>query len=211
MTRQGIILTVAIVLSLSIGTWHLGSAVWIFGKAYVATFLIDDAWQHTKESRAVSKPWSWADTWPVARIEIPAVSMNEIVLSGDSGATLAFGPGLSNTGTALDGEGVKLISGHRDTHFNKLKNVSINDEIHIETINGDSRYKVVDMQVVDSRYYTLNPVAGDELVLSTCYPFNSLKYGGYERYIVRAQKMANNISREEIKEGESGLPRMSFM
>lgn len=195
MIRHGMILTVAIMLSLSIGTWHLGSAVWIFGKAYVATFLIDDAWQHTKESRISTKPWSWADTWPVAKIDIPAVGLSEIVLSGDSGATLAFGPGLSNAGAQLNEEGVKLISGHRDTHFRKLKDVSIDDEILIETNEGTRRYKVVDMKVVDSRSFSIDSVAGNELTLSTCYPFDSLDFGGYERYIIRAQELANNITR----------------
>lgn len=191
MSRQNMLLNVAIVLSLSIGMWHLGSAIWIFSKAYVATFLIDDAWQHTKESRAIHKPWSWADTWPVAKIEIPAVGLNEIVLSGDSGATLAFGPGLSNAGAQLDDEGIKLISGHRDTHFSKLKNVNVDDEIRIETKNGDRRYKVVDMKVEDSRTYAINPTVDNGLVLSTCYPFNSMSAGGYERFVIRARELHN--------------------
>ena len=39
------------------------------------------------------KPWSWADTWPVARVEVPRLYKSAIVLAGASGQSLAFGPG----------------------------------------------------------------------------------------------------------------------
>ena len=39
------------------------------------------------------KPWSWADTWPVARIAVPRLGRHAIALAGSSGQALAFGPG----------------------------------------------------------------------------------------------------------------------
>ena len=116
---------IIIVMCLSIGLWHMAGVTWIYGKAYAATFLINDAWQKTLVNNKINKPWSWADTWPVAEIIVPAIGLHEIVLSGDSGATLAFAPGLSNASASLDSDNVKLISAHRDTHFSKLKNIVI--------------------------------------------------------------------------------------
>ncbi|MCW8887774.1 MAG: class GN sortase [Gammaproteobacteria bacterium] len=176
--------------SLAIGIWYLGSAGWIYAKAYAATFLIDDAWVATLSNNKIHKPWPWADTWPVGQIAIPSLGLNEIVLSGDSGATLAFGPGLSNSGADLDSDGVKLISGHRDTHFSALQNLKVHDEIHIKTAAGDSHYKVTNLRVVDSRTFTVDAdTASYDLLLATCYPFNSSDVGGHQRYIVEAIKV----------------------
>ncbi len=182
-----------VVACLSIAVWHLGHATWIYGKAYAATFLINNAWQKALANNEINKPWSWADTWPVAKISIPKIGLSEIVLSGDSGAVLAFGPGLSHAGATLDSDHVKLISAHRDTHFSKLKKIVINDDIYIKTSIGSKRYSVTEVKVVDSRSYTID-AADDtyDLVLVTCYPFDSIASGGYQRFVVKAQVFDGN-------------------
>ncbi|MGB5397347.1 MAG: class GN sortase [Gammaproteobacteria bacterium] len=181
---------------LSIGVWQLGSAAWIYSKAYLARFLINDAWQATLANNSISKPWSWADTWPVAEISVPAIGLDEIVLSGDSGEALAFGPGLSNAGASFDSAEVKLISAHRDTHFSKLEYIATRDEIFITTPAGKKEYRVTRMKIVDSRTYRVDPLAVNyDLVLATCYPFNAVMAGGHERFIVEA---------EEIHSGHGG-------
>ena len=192
-------LRILIVMSLSLALWYLGSATWIYGKAYVATFLINDAWQLTLKNGGINKSWSWADTWPVAEISIPSIGLNEIVLAGDSGATLAFGPGLSGAGATLDRAGVKLVSGHRDTHFSKLETIAINDDIYIQTPAGTKHYRVNAMKVVDARSYTIDTANNDyDLVLATCYPFDAISPNGYERFIVQAYEASideiNNLN-----------------
>jgi sortase A len=184
------------IICLTIGVWQLGSAGWIYSKAYLARFLINDAWQATLVNNSISKPWSWADTWPVAEISVPAIGLNEIVLSGDSGEALAFGPGLSNAGASFDSAEVKLISAHRDTHFRKLEYIAARDEIYIATPAGKKAYRVTGIKIVDSRIYRVDPLAARyDLVLATCYPFNAMMAGGHERFIVEA---------EEIHPGQGG-------
>lgn len=181
------LIKVSILITGSIGLWHLSSAAWIYSKAYAAQFLINDAWHETLVKNTINKPWSWADTWPVGAISIPSIGLNEIILSGDSGASLAFGPGLSQSGAALDEQGVKLISAHRDTHFEKLQNINIDDEIFIKTATSSRYYRVKDIRVVDSRTHTINSDNSIyDLVLATCYPFDSVSVGGSERFIVQA-------------------------
>ena len=115
------------------------------------------------------------------------IDLNEIVLAGDSGTSLAFGPGLSYAGASLEDKGIKLISGHRDTHFNKLQNININDAIFIKTPVSNKQYKVKDIGVVDSRNYAIDAESVNyDLVLSTCYPFNATSVGGVQRFIVGA-------------------------
>ena len=187
MNIKQILMNATMLLSIVTGVWHLGHASWIYSKAYAATFLIDNAWQATLANNAIHKPWSWADTWPVADLSIPSINLKEIILAGDSGSSLAFGPGLSYAGATLDDNGVKLISGHRDTHFNKLQNINLNDAIFIKTAESIKHYKVKDIGVVDSQNYSIDADNGRyDLVLITCYPFNVISTGGSQRFIVQA-------------------------
>lgn len=177
----------AMLVSLMMGGWHFAHATWIYCKAYAASFLIHDAWLATQHNKDINKPWEWADTWPVADITIPSIDLKEIILSGDSGSSLAFGPGLSFAGAALDDDGIKLISGHRDTHFRKLQHININDVIFIKTAKTVRQYKVKDIGVIDSESYRIDSLDTDyDLILSTCYPFNAISPGGKQRFIVGA-------------------------
>ena len=78
-------------LCLALGSWHLSGAIYIHLKAELAQVLIARAWA----SGSVQRPWPWADTWPVAELIVPGLDVSRIVLAGDSGESLAFGPGHS--------------------------------------------------------------------------------------------------------------------
>jgi sortase A len=117
---------------LGCGIWLLGHGLWIYAKAELAQHLLQRAWARTLAGERAVKPWPWADTWPVARIRLPAHGIDLIVLDGVSGRTLAFGPG-HMPGTPLPGRaGVTVIAGHRDTHFRFLRDVQAGDEILVE-------------------------------------------------------------------------------
>ena len=55
--------------------------------------LLERAFKQTIATGRETKPWAWADTWPVARIEVKRLNARAIVLAGSSGQALAFGPG----------------------------------------------------------------------------------------------------------------------
>ena len=171
------------------GIWLLGHGVWIYAKAELAQQLLQRAWARTLAGEGAVKPWPWADTWPVARIQLPAHGVDLIVLDGVSGRTLAFGPG-HMPGTPLPGRaGVTVIAGHRDTHFRFLRDVQAGDEILVEAPGRPrGRFRVRQRAVVDARTAVLAG-ADDarELVLVTCYPFDALRPGGPLRYLVLAE------------------------
>ena len=52
------------------GAVLMGQAAWIHVKARVAQVLLEQAFARSIATGAPVKPWSWADTWPVARIEV---------------------------------------------------------------------------------------------------------------------------------------------
>ena len=135
------------------------------------------------------KPWPWADTWPVAKLIVPQHHVEQIILAGDSGSSLAFGPGHSFASATPNSAGTTVISAHRDTHFQFLKDIKINETFYLQTAGKTTRYHVYDLQVVDSRTYTIQANNDNQtLVLVTCYPFAALTARGSLRYLVFAMK-----------------------
>jgi sortase A len=150
--------------------------------------LLERAFTETVATGRDVKPWSWADTWPVARIEVKRLNASAIVLEGSSGQALAFGPGHVEL-TANAGErGVAVYSAHRDTHFRFLKDVQIGDEIAVTRRDGRAfRYRVNGTSVVRFDASGIDPITDrPELVLSTCWPLDSVTPGPL-RYLVHAE------------------------
>ena len=167
----------------------LAQGVWIEAKAWLAQELIATAWGVTASDADNIRPWPWADTWPVARLEVPRLGVRRYILAGVSGRTLAFGPGWAMQ-TALPGStGASLIAGHRDTHFHFLKALRQGDRLLLDT-PGSARviYRVTATAIVNQRRSRLvADQGGRELVLVTCYPFEALQPGGELRYVVWAE------------------------
>ena len=177
----------ALVLSLA-SALFLGKGTWIFVKAQVAQALLAHAWEETRAGGRAVKPWPWADTWPVARLAVPWLGVDEIVLAGGHGQSMAFGPGHLSRSAAPGRAGNVVLAGHRDTHFRFLRNLRPGDEIGLEAAQGPARrYRVTETVVVDFR--DRRPLAASlepTLTLITCYPFDTIVPGGPLRYVVRA-------------------------
>jgi sortase A len=164
-----------------------GQGAYIHAKALLAQVLLERAFTETIATGRNTKPWSWADTWPVARIEVNRIGASAIVLAGSSGQALAFGPGHVEL-TANAGErGVAVYSAHRDTHFRFLKDVRIGDEIEVTRRDGKVfRYRADSHSVVRFDQFGIDALSnGYELVLSTCWPFDAVTPGP-DRYLLHA-------------------------
>jgi sortase A len=169
------------------GLWLVGDALYIRAKAMVAQVLLDRAFAAEVGSGAIVKPWSWADTWPVARIEVPRLGAQAIVLAGGSGQALAFGPGhLERTPDAGE-PGTAVYAAHRDTHFAFLGQIEAGDEIVVTRRDGaTARFRVTHTQVVRWDSSGIDPAApGRHLALVTCWPLDSA-FPGPLRYVVYA-------------------------
>ena len=164
-----------------------GQGAYIHAKALLAQVLLERAFTASIVAGHPTKPWSWADTWPVARIEVRRLKASSIALAGSSGQALAFGPGHIALTPNAGERGVAVYSAHRDTHFRFLQDVVIGDIIDISRSDGRHfRYRVDATSVVRFDASGIDPLSGGyELVLSTCWPFTSLTPGP-ERYLVHA-------------------------
>lgn len=171
------------------GLWFIGQGAYIHAKALLAQVLLKSAWAETLDGTKEVKPWPWADTWPVSRLSVPSLGVNRIVLAGASGQALAFGPGrLVVTGTGKGPFNIVIV-GHRDTHFRFLRKLQTGTLIRLQT---DTRrilnFTVTHIYVVDKRDTgLLQPGANSILTLITCYPFDAVRPGGPQRYVVQAQ------------------------
>ncbi len=177
------------VLLFALGAWQVGEGAWIHAKAALAQVLIKRAWAGAQAGGEAMRPWPWADTTPVARLWVPELGIDQIVLAGASGRTLAFGPGYLDGTAAPGAPSLAVISAHRDTHFSFLRDVKVGQTIVLTDRTGRRHtYRVVDMRVVDSDKTALD-ATGDtpRLALTTCYPFDATAPGGPMRYVVFAE------------------------
>ena len=179
-----------------LGSWLLGQGLWIHVKAVAAQWLLQNAWNETLNTKKPIKPWPWADTWPVGRLIVPRLGINQIILADASGRSLAFGPGQVGNGEFSDAKNESLIlSGHRDTHFSFLRDVQPGEIINLQTAEGLwLKYEVEETAVLDSRTEQLLRYPEEaSLLLITCYPFDALLPGGPFRYVVKARAVAPRV------------------
>jgi len=186
---------IAFVFLIILSAQQIGQGSYIYAKAYLAQYLISDAWEKTLAGEQQVKPWAWADTWPVAKLTAKKFDTELYVLAGDNGRTLAFGPGY-RFGTVLPGEqGTSIISGHRDTHFSFLRNIKLKDKFEIQNKNGEIiKYRVSGTEIVSvDKVFSIEKNTKSKLTLVTCYPFDSVISGGKLRYIVTLEKVDTRL------------------
>ena len=185
-SRRGLVLIVSAVLC-SIGLLQIAAGVLVPAKAFAAQLLLERAFDRSVAQHRPLKPWYWADMAPVARISVPRLGADRIVLDTGSGQAMAFGPTLLPDSAPLGEPGISVISAHRDTHFRFLKDIRLGDRIDLQGIDGVRRhYQVTGHTVVAwDRFAVPLQGGGSELALSTCYPFDKIGHGPL-RYVVRA-------------------------
>jgi sortase A len=123
----------------------------------------------------------------LARLLIPKIHLDAVVVEGTSRKALLVGPGhLSNT--AFPGEkGNVVLAGHRDTFFRHLGELSRGDSIVLDRGGKEYLYQVSGTEIVEpSDTEVLNSASGSRLTLITCYPFHYLGPAP-KRYIVFAE------------------------
>ena len=183
-----------LLVSVLIGVWQIGQVALFHAKALVAENLIERAWQATLKGETRVRPWPWADTWPVAEMSVPSLGIRQIILSGDSGRVLAFGPGHTEQSAQPGAAGLAMVSAHRDTYFQFLQELKAGDDIFLHTVDTKRRYEVKEFAVVDQRHYQVDannfydplPIRSASLILVTCYPFDAIRAGGDQRFLVLA-------------------------
>jgi len=168
----------------------IGQGAYIHVKAFLAQILLDRSFAESLSSGTPVKPWSWADTWPVARIAVPRLGASAIVLAGVSGQALAFGPGHVPQTPEAGEPGTAVYAAHRDTHFAFLRNIASGDLIEVTRADGQiHHFRVVRTSIANWYASAVDPAAqGRQLVLATCWPFE-VRTPGPMRFLVHAEAL----------------------
>lgn len=187
--------TVALILG---GLFLCGAGLWIPAKASLAQHLLQWAWRKSSSGLRV-KPWFWADTWPVGRIRIDRLGVDHIVLEGDSGEVLAFGPGHLPASSPPGGDGHSILVGHRDTSFDFMAKLVTGDLLTLEGTNTIRAYRVERTAVVEAENLYLDAEQPGALTLITCYPLAAVMAGTPLRYVVFAHSVERGGRQAEMQ------------
>ena len=163
---------------LALGFWQFGHGAYIPAKAWLAQELMQRAWLRTGEWRGARDALAMGGH--VAGCTADGAKQQDIdliVLAGGSGRTLAFGPGHLSASATPGQTGNTIIAGHRDTHFQFLRNVVVGELLGIETPQGQRHvYEVIGVDIVDARRGSLVlDTDAAMLTLVTCYPFDATR------------------------------------
>lgn len=161
----------------------IGLAGWLFAeqtymklKTVLADRLIAAAWEAHLEDGTQHRPWAWADTHPLAKLEVRRLDVRRMILAGATGTSLAFGLGHVD-GTALPNEhGNTVLGGHRNSRFAFLADLRRGDRIVVTTRGGKRQWEVHELTVVraDDAWALLDD-GRDRLTLVTCFPVNGVR------------------------------------
>jgi sortase A len=128
---------------------------------------------------------------PIGRIEVPRLHIAAAMANGDDDGTLRVAIGhLPDTPFPWQ-DGNSALAGHRDTFFRELRNIRVNDALHLTTRYGDFTYQVTrTMIVMPDNVSVLDPTPEPTLTLVTCYPFSYVGHAP-KRFIVQAVRTEN--------------------
>ena len=157
-------------------------------KARVAQVLLQYAWHKTIKTGKDQRPWKSFDGIPILRLMIPNYEVDQIVLKGTSGQSLAFGPAFHEESLLPGNGGTTVLSSHRDSHGIYIKRLQIGDIIKLQDRYKQWHiYKIDDFSIIDVSKYSISTLnTEDNLLIITCYPFNTIRSGTSLRYVVRA-------------------------
>jgi len=107
---------------------------------------------------------------PVARLRIPSIGLDQIVVEGVGPRELNAGPGHFPGSALPGGAGNAIISAHRDRHFRRFDELAAGDTVITETMDHRVTWRIARRTVVakDERVLFLSPRT--ELTLTTCWP-----------------------------------------
>ena len=145
----------------------------------------DDLGLEAKRFRLTSE-----DGDAIARLRVPRLDLNVVVVNGTGTSDLRRGPG-RHLESFMPGEGkLVYVAGHRTTYgapFSDIEQLESGDKISVELPYGSVDYRVTSRRIVDDNDVSVLESRGrEELVLQACHP----RFFASERYLVYARPVS---------------------
>jgi sortase A len=171
-----------------LGIFGIAKASFMPIKAIIGQHYLEVAWTESLKNNRLSKPWRSADFYMVGELKVPRLKITRIILNSVSGEAMSWGIGLvTNIGTSSGNKPI-ILAGHRDSHMQFMSELNIGDNIELMMSDGNVRSYIISKTEVSSKpEMSLSPISLNReiLILTTCWPFNSVQSGN-QRYIIFA-------------------------
>lgn len=133
----------------------------------------------------------------IGTITLPTLDLSWPIFEGTTEEQLTLGVG-HFVGSVLPGvQDNSVLSGHRNTVFGRLGELSTEDEILVRTSAGVFTYQVREFQIVEKTDRTvIVPTKSAVLTLTTCYPFVSAVPTS-QAFIVSSDLVHSALARED--------------
>jgi sortase A len=123
----------------------------------------------------------------VARLEVPRLDLDVVVVNGTDAGALRRGPG-RHLESFMPGESeLVYVAGHRTTYgapFSDIDDLRRGDRVRVELPYAAVEYRVTESRVVDQYELSVLESRGrEELILQACHP----RFFASERYLVYAR------------------------
>lgn len=147
---------------------YVGSQYW---EMYRSQKNLEAEWE--RQATGINNPGqaSISSDQMLTRLVISKINMDAIVVEGASRKELSDGPG-HMTETATPGEiGNAVITGHRDTFFRHIYELTKGDHIEVRRNGHVFTYQVTGKRIVEPEDVSvIKPTKDPQLTLITCYP-----------------------------------------
>ena len=123
----------------------------------------------------------------IGLLEIPKLDKELPIVEGTTLDDLAKGVGHYKTSSLPGANDQIVLSGHRDTVFQRFGELKKCDKVTVKLKSGSYNYVIDHMKIVDADDLTIihSTKPREELVLTTCYPFHYVG-NAPKRYIIYA-------------------------
>jgi sortase A len=137
----------------------------------------------------------------VARLEIPRIGLDAVVVRGTRPDDLKRAPGLLDAAALPGRRGTAAIAGHRTTYgapFRHIDRLRRGDRLTVATPYGTFRYAVEGTRIVDpGDLSVLRTVGHRRLVLTACHPL----FSAARRIVVYAAQIGVGRTAKALKRG----------
>ncbi len=140
----------------------------------------------------------------VARLRIPSLGVDEIVVNGTDSESLERGPG-RYLGSAMPGEGeLVYVAGHRTTYgapFSEIDRLRKGDRVVLELPYATFEYAVTGHRIVTAdSLWVLRSKGYELLALQACHPrfFASHRYIAYAKPVRVTPRGASDVAAEAL-------------
>ena len=111
---------------------------------------------------------------PVARLLIPSIRLDEVIVEGVGDGELTAGPGHLPDTPLPGAAGNAVLSAHRDMHFRRLGRLRVGDTVTTVSAVGTVRWRISGRRIVGAETPAIFATETPTLTLTTCWPMRAI-------------------------------------